>query len=126
MTADPGDEAHPLALISPSSDRTICSTLGEFNLTRVCVELHPADAAARGLRDGQSVRAYNSLGEVIAPLRVNATLRPGVALMPKGQWTRFSANGAVGTALVPDALSGPSSGACFNDARVQVSAAPSS
>jgi hypothetical protein len=43
-------------------------------------------------------------------------------VLPKGQWTRFSANGAVATALVPDALSGPSSGACFNDARVQVSA----
>jgi len=120
---DPGDEAHPLALISPASDRTICSTLGEFNLTRVCVELHPADAAARELRDGQSVRAYNPLGEVIAPLRVNAELRPGVAMIPKGQWTRFSANGAVATALVPDALSGPSSGACFNDARIQVAAA---
>ena len=123
VLADPGDEAHPLALISPASDRTICSTLGEFNLTRVCVELHPADAAARELRDGQSVRAYNPLGEVIAPLRVNAELRPGVAMIPKGQWTRFSANGAVATALVPDALSGPSSGACFNDARIQVAAA---
>jgi anaerobic selenocysteine-containing dehydrogenase len=120
---DPGDEEHPLALISPSTDRTICSTLGEFNLTRVFVELNPADAVARGLRDGQSVRAFNRLGEVVAPVRLSAALRPGVAVIPKGQWTRFSANGAVGTALVPDALSGPSAGACFNDARVQVAAA---
>jgi anaerobic selenocysteine-containing dehydrogenase len=123
VLGDPGDDAYPLALISPATDRTICSILGEFNLAGVCVELHPADAAARGLRDGQSVRAHNRLGEVVAPLRLDPGLRPGVAVLPKGQWTRSSANGAVGTALVPDALSGPSHGACFNDARVEVAAA---
>jgi anaerobic selenocysteine-containing dehydrogenase len=127
---DPADPDHPLALISPSSDRTICSTLGEFNMPQVFVELGPEDAAARGLRNGQSVRVFNRLGEVMAPLRVNDALRPGVAMIPKGQWSRFSANGSVGTALVPDALSGPSAGACFNDARVQIcsfeSAAPPS
>jgi anaerobic selenocysteine-containing dehydrogenase len=124
VLGDPGDAAHPLALISPATDRTICSTLGEFNLSRVFVELHPDDAAARGLRDGQRVRAFNGLGEVIAPLRTSGAVRPGVAVIPKGQWSRFSQNGAVASALVPDTLSGPSSGACFNDARVEIAAAP--
>ena len=120
---DPGGPGAPLALISPSSDRTICSTLGEFNLSQVQVELHPEDAAARGLREGQRVRVHNALGELFVPLGLNAGLRRGVAAIPKGQWTRFSSNGAVATALVPDALSGPSGGACFNDARVEVSPA---
>jgi anaerobic selenocysteine-containing dehydrogenase len=119
---DPADAAHPLALISPSSDRSICSTLGEFGFDRVSVEMNPGDAHARGLAPGAEVRVHNALGEVRVPLRLNPDLRPGVAHLPKGIWNRHTRNGVVGAALVPDALSAVSQGACFNDARVEVSA----
>jgi anaerobic selenocysteine-containing dehydrogenase len=123
VLADPGDLAHPLALISPSSDKTICSTLGELDEAPIAIELHPHDAAARGLRDGQRVRAYNALGEIVAAVHLSEGLRPGVVMIPKGKWMRASANGAVASALVPDGLSGPGAGACFNDARIQIVAA---
>jgi anaerobic selenocysteine-containing dehydrogenase len=119
---DPGDPEHPLALISPSSDRSICSTLGEFGFAQVFVEMNPRDAGVRGLAPGTEVRIHNALGEVRVPLRLNPDLRPGVAHLPKGIWSRHTRNGVVGSALVPDALSGVSKGACFNDARVEVSA----
>jgi len=120
---DPADAGHPLALISPATDRTISSTLGEYNHSDVRLEMHPRDAEARDLRDGQEVRVYNALGEVRVPLRTNPELRPGVVYLPKGIWNRHTKNGSVGTALVPDTVSAVSGGACFNDARVEVAPA---
>ncbi len=117
------DAAHPLALISPSTERSVSSTLGEYGFKEAWVELHPSDAAARGLRHGQEVRVHNALGEVRVPLRVNPGLRAGVALIPKGTWRRHARNGACGTALVPDFVSPISGGACYNDSRVEVGAA---
>lgn len=117
------DPAHPLALISPSTERSVCSTLAEYGFKEAWVELHPDDAAARGLRGGQEVRVHNRLGEVRVPLRLNPELRAGVALIPKGTWRRHSRNGQCGTALVPDFVSPLSGGACYNDARVEVGAA---
>lgn len=119
----PPDAAHPLALISPATDRTISSTLGECNVKEAFLEMHPRDAAARGLPDGATVRVHNDLGEVRVRLRLNDALRPGVVYLPKGIWNRHTKNGSVGTALVPDTISAISGGACFNDARVEVSAA---
>jgi anaerobic selenocysteine-containing dehydrogenase len=117
---DPGDARHPLALISPATDRTISSTLGEFNHHDVRLEMHPNDASTRRLRDSQEVRVRNDLGEVRVRLRINPEVRPGVVYLPKGIWNRHTKNGRVGTALVPDTISAVSGGACFNDARVEV------
>ena len=116
----PLDPDHPLALISPATDRTICSTLAETSPDLGYVELHPEDAAARGLREGEDVRVHNRLGEVVVPLRLNPDLRPGVVNLPKGMWNRHTRNGSVGTALVSDEVSPVSGGARFNDARVDV------
>jgi anaerobic selenocysteine-containing dehydrogenase len=115
--------AGPLTLISPSSDKSICSILGEFGFDKVFVEMHPEDARARDLREGDEVRVWNTLGEVRVPLRTSALLRPGVVYLPKGIWDRHTASRNVGTALVPDFVSPISGGACFNDARVEVSPA---
>ena len=51
---DPGTARYPLALISPASDRTISSTLGELPRPDVKLTMHPDDAAARGLDDKDS------------------------------------------------------------------------
>jgi anaerobic selenocysteine-containing dehydrogenase len=116
----PRAERYPLALISPATHRTISSSLAEYGFSQGYVEMHPDDAAARGLEDRQRVRVYNDLGEVQVPLRLNEGLRPGVVNIPKGLWNRHTMNGAVSTALVPDSLSEIANGACFNDARVEV------
>jgi anaerobic selenocysteine-containing dehydrogenase len=121
---DPASERYPLALISPSSERTISSTLGELPRPDVKLLMHPSDADARGLADGDLVRIFNDLGEVHCALNVLPTIRPGTVSLPKGLWRRSTRNGVTGTALVPDALEDLSGGACFNDARVQVASLP--
>ena len=45
---------YPLALISPASDRTISSTLGELTRPDVRLEMNPDDAEARGVEEGDA------------------------------------------------------------------------
>ena len=118
--ADPASERYPLALISPASDRTISSTLGELPRPDVKLTIHPDDAAARGLEERDLVRIFNDLGEVQCPLTISPTVTRGVVSLPKGIWRRSMGTGVTGTALVPDTLTDLGGGACFNDARVQV------
>ena len=117
---DPATAAYPLALISPASDRTISSTLGELPRNDVKLTMHPEDATPRGLADGDLVRLFNELGEVHCTLHVAPSIRPGTVSLPKGLWRRSTRNGVTATALAPDTLSDLGGGACFNDARVQV------
>ena len=117
---DPATAELPLALISPATDRTISSTLGELHDEQVPVELAPADAEARGIRDGDTVRVFNELGEVRCLARRNPALRDGVAMLPKGIWSHNTLSGDGANALAPDTFTDLGSGACFNDARVQV------
>jgi anaerobic selenocysteine-containing dehydrogenase len=117
---DPGTDRYPLALISPASERTISSTLGELLRSDVKLTMHPEDAGARGLADNDLVRVFNDLSEMHCTLSVLPIVRPGTISLPKGVWRRSMRNGVTGTALVPDTLTDLGGGACFNDARVQV------
>jgi anaerobic selenocysteine-containing dehydrogenase len=117
---DPATPQYPLALISPASDRTISSTLGELPRNDVKLTMHPDDAAARGLAEGDLVRIFNELGQVHCTLNVVPSIRPGTVSLPKGLWRRSTRNGSTATALAPDTLTDLGGGACFNDARVQV------
>jgi anaerobic selenocysteine-containing dehydrogenase len=121
---DPATEEYPLALISPASEKTISSTLGELPGADGKLLMHPDDAAARGLEDNDAVRIFNALGEVHCTLSVLPTIRPGTVSLAKGIWRRTTRNGVTGTALVDDALTDIGGGACFNDARVQVASLP--
>ncbi len=112
----------PLTLLSPATGKTISSTLGQLVKEPAAVDLHPEDAAARGLASGAAVRVWNDLGEVHCRLRVTTEVRPGVASLAKGFWARHTENGRTANALAPDTLTDLGGGACFNDARVEVAA----
>jgi anaerobic selenocysteine-containing dehydrogenase len=121
---DPGTAEFPLALISPASERSITSTLAELPRPEVKLLMHPDDAAPRELSDGDAVRVFNALGEVRCNVQLGAWIRPGTVSLPKGLWRKHTANGLTGNALAPDTLTDLGGGACFNDARVEVQAAP--
>jgi anaerobic selenocysteine-containing dehydrogenase len=117
---DPATGRHPLALISPATDKRISSTLGQLYRGHVPVEMNTRDAEARGIRDGDRVRITNDLGTVVCRARVHEEVRPGVAVLPKGLWAHNSENGSTSNALAPDTLTDIAGGACFNDARVEI------
>jgi anaerobic selenocysteine-containing dehydrogenase len=117
---DPATERFPLALISPASEKTVSSTLGELRERSAFLQMHPSDAEARGLSQDDPVRVFNDLGEVHVPLGLNRDIRPGTVSLPKGLWRKSTYNGSTSNALVPDSLTDLGGGACFNDARVEV------
>ena len=117
---DPATDDFPLALISPSSDRTITSTLSELPRPEVRLLIHPDDAGSRDIEDGADVRIFNRLGEVHCRAQIGSWIRPGTVLLPKGLWRKHTRNGYTATALAPDTLTDLGGSACFNDARVQV------
>jgi anaerobic selenocysteine-containing dehydrogenase len=49
--------------------------------------LHPDDAAARGISDGQKVRVHNASGEIQLTANVDPGMRRGVASIPHGHET---------------------------------------
>ena len=117
---DPSTRAFPLALISPATRKTINSVLGETVTEPLGCHLSPVDARSRGIADGDDVRVRSALGEVGARARVDAALRPGVCMIPKGSWLRNCPSGGNANALIGSAVTPISGGATYNDTRVEV------
>ena len=84
------------------------------------LDLHPDDAAPRGIADGDTVRAFNDRGSVELPARVGDRVRSGVVAMPSGWWASRSPSGSSANALTPDGLSDLGGGGDFHSALVQV------
>jgi biotin/methionine sulfoxide reductase len=53
---------------------------------REVMRMHPADAAERGLIEGDVVRVFNTRGACLAALGLDEALRPGVVQLPTGAW----------------------------------------
>ncbi|MCI0549116.1 MAG: molybdopterin-dependent oxidoreductase [Candidatus Rokubacteria bacterium] len=120
----PYETPYPLILITPASDQRTTSTFGGLRASDRTppLEMHPDDAAARGLAGGDLVRVWNDLGEVHLPLVITDAIRPGVVCSLKGTWMRTSDNGQTVSALCPAHHADVSGGACYNDTRVEVAA----
>jgi anaerobic selenocysteine-containing dehydrogenase len=117
---DPATGRYPLALISPASEKTVSSTMGELRDRAAMLQMHPSDAAARGLAQDDPVRVFNDLGDVHVPVALNPEMSAGTVSLPKGLWRKSTFNGSTANALAPDTLTDLGGGACFNDARVEV------
>jgi anaerobic selenocysteine-containing dehydrogenase len=118
--ADAPAENYPLVLLSPASEKTVTSTLGELRPRLAALQIHPRDAEARHLGTGNTVRVFNALGEIHCPVMLNPDMKPGTVGLPKGLWRKSTMNGSTANALVADAPTDIGGGACFNDVRVEV------
>ncbi len=63
--------------------------------------MHPEDAAARGLVDGQHVRVSNTTGTIDMVVELATNLPRGVALAAKSRWPKLIAGGLSVNALNP-------------------------
>jgi len=116
-------QKYPLVLISPATSHTINSMFADTDPPRVAISMNPQDAARRNLKDATRVRVHNDSAELEIDLVVDESMRPGVCFIPKGLWLRATRSGLTANAFAPDDLSDLASGACFNDARVEVTVA---
>lgn len=120
---EPIERDLPLVLISPSSDKRTNATSGGCAASDgpEIVEMHPRDAAARGLKSGELVVVYNARGEVTLELVVTDTVRRGVLYSPKGTWLKTSATGNTVNALIPSHIrTDIEDGACYNETFVDI------
>ena len=87
------------------------------------IDLNPEDAEAREITDGDEVRVWNDLGELVLRARVGDRVRPGVAAVPFGWWASRSPGGRSANALTSDGLADMGRGGDFFATRVHVSSA---
>ncbi len=86
----------------------------------VCV-LHPDDAAARALADGQPVRLFNDRGEVVFTLRISDEVPSGVVLVP-GQRPDSEAISGTVNMLCSDRYTDMGEGATYQSTWLDVAA----
>jgi anaerobic selenocysteine-containing dehydrogenase len=86
---------------------------------RPTLDMAPADAATRGLTDGQGVRLRNGQGTIQAKLRVTDAVIPGAVALTGKWWTLPEEDSAVANLLSPSAWS-PGGQPAYNDTFVEV------
>jgi anaerobic selenocysteine-containing dehydrogenase len=117
---------YPLAMVSPASHYFLNSTFGNVpSLMRQArepqVELHPLDAVARGIQEGDWVEVFNDRGGCRMRARVSEqAVRPGVVATATVWWSRLSPDGRNANWTTSDALSDYGNGASFHGNLVDV------
>ena len=124
------DPRHPLQCVSPKSRaRTHSTHDNQEILSRADpqdVWIHPADAGARGIADGQPARVFNDRGATVLPARVTDRIAPGVVSIKEGAWFTPDAGGTdtrgAANVLTEDRAA-PCGATTYNSCLVQVEAA---
>jgi anaerobic selenocysteine-containing dehydrogenase len=116
---------YPLAFISPparnflnSSFANLPAFVAEEKAPRL--EIHPIDAAPRGVATGDPVRIFNDRGAFQATARVTERARPGVVVAPSIWWRKLAPGGENANAVTGQALTDLGRAATFYDCLVEV------
>ena len=113
---------YPLWFISPNTGSRIHSQFGNLSVIKESVpepliEISAADASARGIKDGDTIRIYNLNGEVINRCRITNRLSAGCVVLPNGIW---AAEGGAGNRLTEGRETDMGHGASFHDTRIEM------
>ena len=119
----------PLALVSPAAHAFLNSSFANLpkqlrQEARPFVEINPRDAAARGIREGERVRAFNRRGSCELTAVVTDRAREGVAVSPSVWWNKLSPGGVGVNQLTSQGLTDLGGGATFYDALVEIEKQP--
>lgn len=120
-------DPHPLQLVTAPAVQGLNSTFHEREELRrrmgtMALQVNPAEAATRGLGDGDPVTAFNGLGEVAFTLRVTDKVPPGLAVAEGVWWRRFAPGARTVNALTSQRLTDRGGGSTFYDNRVDLRA----
>ena len=116
---------YPLALVSPAAHAFLNSSFANLpkqlrQEARPFIEINPEDAAARGITDGDRVRAFNERGSCELTAVVSTRAREGVVVSPSIWWNKLSPGGTNINQLSSQGLTDMGGGATFYDALVEV------
>jgi len=115
----------PFSLMTAPSLHGLNSTFQERDALRarqgaMKLQMNPGDAAAKGLRDGGPVVAFNTQGEVRFLLAVTANVPPGLVVAEGVWWRAFAPGERTVNALTSQRLTDLGGGSTFYDNRVDV------
>jgi len=118
----------PLAMISPPARNFLNSSFVNVASLRAAeqeprLELHPQDAAARGIQTGAQVRVFNERGSYLCVADVSERARPGVVNGLGIWWRKFGLNGTNVNELTSQRLTDIGRAPTFYDCLVEVQAA---
>lgn len=116
---------YPLAMISPPARNFLNSTFVNVQSLRDTegephVDIHPIDAAERGIRNGEQVRIHNERGSFVAKARVTDRARKGLVVGLSIWWKKFAADGKNANEVTSQRLTDMGSAPTFYDVLVQV------
>ncbi|HSY36707.1 MAG TPA: molybdopterin-dependent oxidoreductase [Acidobacteriaceae bacterium] len=121
-----GGGRFPLEFLPRKADNFMNSTFANLpghrlmeRKTAGLLEMHPADAAARGVTSGDGVSVWNGRGRITLTASVGETVPPGV-VAARLDWQKLSQDGANVNALTSERLTDIGGGATFYSTLVEV------
>jgi anaerobic selenocysteine-containing dehydrogenase len=116
---------YPLSFLSPPVRNFLNSSFANLPRFRDAegepsLELHSADAASRGIADGDPVRVFNDRGSYVLKARVNDKPRRGVVVAPSVWWKKFSRDRRNANDLTSQRTADLGGAATFYDCLVEV------
>ena len=115
---------YPLAMISPPGRNALNSSFVNVQSLHPTpgpvLEIHPVDAAARGIANGALVRAFNDRGSYLCRAEVSARARPGVVVGLGIWWRKMGPGGTNVNELTSQALTDLGRAPTFYDCAVEV------
>jgi anaerobic selenocysteine-containing dehydrogenase len=118
-------QRYPLALISPPARNFLNSTFVNVKSLRDTegepqLEIHPQDAAPRGIGDGNRVRVFNDRGSFELAARVTERAREGVVVALSVWWKKLARDGKNANEVTSGRLTDLGRAPTFYDCLVEV------
>lgn len=127
-TPERSDSTQPLRMLARKADHWMNSTFANTPQHRAMerdriglhsLEIHPADAAARGIASGDMVRVANERGSIHLQASFSGRVHPGTVAATLG-WNKLSGDGNGVNVLTSERLTDLGGGATFYAVNVQV------
>ena len=116
---------YPLNILTPKNHAFLNS--GYANIARQLghageqyVMIHPSDARARGIAEGEWIEVFNDRGRFQAEAQVSDEVRPGVVVSPLGYWASVSPGGRSANVVNASRYADLGRGPTFSDTLVEV------
>ena len=114
----------PLELLARKADNFLNSTFTNIPSVQAMeqtglLEMNSADASKRGIRDGDTVRAFNQRGEIELKAKVNGTVPPGV-VAARLNWAKLTPGNRNINVLTSEKLTDMGNSATFYSVLIEV------
>jgi anaerobic selenocysteine-containing dehydrogenase len=118
-------EKYPLAMISPPARNFLNSTFVNVKSLRSAegephLDIHPLDAAARGIAHGDMARIFNDRGTFVARARVTDKARQGLVVGLSVWWKKLATDGKNANEVTSQRLTDMGRAPTFYDTLVEV------